>query len=296
MEMRTSLPNDSEGNDGSETEHEVIHADISINNVVKAFSFDCAVQLALLNFPNTERREGQFPALQLLFRCPDGGCSTSLLFRTSSVTKPGSKSEMSADASTQDLRLFLENQVTDRYAKYGWPACGPQRNRKGTVLKLANYSTVNVVATVRVKGRGFDIDRMSADSNGKALYHPHIFSAATSGGGGAVGEGADEGEGKEEERKKAGHWCQNTFQTGTLNTMAHKTERDAIEAAIRGIMARRPYLTKYVQQDPNMRHHERLTQYANQEKSAGSRPVVVQNGMTMTAQQFFASLQCITNR
>lgn len=285
LATRTSLAED----DGKEEEREVIHADISINNVVKAFSFNCSVQLPLLNFPNTERREGQFPALQLLFRCPDGGCSTSLLFRTSSVTKPGSKSEMSADASTQDLRLFLENRVTDGYHTLGWPDCGPQSYKRGRVLELSDYSTVNVVATVKVQDRGFDIGRMAGDSNGQSLYHPHIFSAATSGGEPGGGGAEPEGQGQ-------GHWCQNTFQTGTLNTMAHKTERDAIEAAIRGIKASLPYLTKNVQQDPNMRHHERLTQYANPTLSAGRRPVYVDDGVTITADQCVKSLLDLTYR
>lgn len=155
-----------------------IRAEVSVTNVVITFSLGRQINLKFCgSIPNTSARLGQFPALQVYFKMPDGRHSTVLVFRTATVTVPGSRSEVDALLCAQRVRLFFERRASDNYKCFGWPTCGRLTREQGTYFDFRNYRTVNVVTTIRTN-RGIDLDALAQDTDGHTIYQPDLFSAA----------------------------------------------------------------------------------------------------------------------
>jgi TATA-box binding protein (TBP) (component of TFIID and TFIIIB) len=139
---------------------------------------------------------------------------------------------------------------------------------------------VNVVASGDIN-EGINLDRMSADSCGSAIYHPHLFSAIKQ------GHTADPTPIANDKQ------CTNTFQTGKFNTMALKSEADAIRAAEQVILSLVKYVRPDVHPNPNTRYQDRLQRFTQPCVSIGTEAITLDNGDKITVDQFVHSISDI---
>jgi TATA-box binding protein (TBP) (component of TFIID and TFIIIB) len=226
---------------------EKIRAEVTVTNVVITVVLGGLVNLKLFgSIPNTDARLGQFPALQVHFK--DGRLSTVLIFRTSTMTVPGNRSQRAALLCAQSVRIFLERLATnnyrcEHYRTLGWPHRRLTRE-EGTFFEFRNYRIVNVVVTVRTS-RGINLDSLSKETAGHTIYQPDMFPAAKF----------------QPDDAHIYGCCINYFETGRFNVMGAHSLSHAISATRVALAHIYGHWRDDVHPNPNARYISRVRRY-----------------------------------
>lgn len=233
-----------------------MRAELTVTNVVITVVLGGLVNLKLFgSIPNTDARLGQFPALQVHFK--DGRHSTVLIFRTSTMTVPGNRSQCAALLCAQSVRIFLERLATDNYRSEHYRAMGWPRHRltreQGTFFEFRNYRIVNVVVTVRTS-RGINLDSLSRETDGYTIYQPDLFSAAK----------------YQPDNEHFYGCCINYFETGRFNVMGAHNLSHAIKVARIALARIYNHWRDDVHPNPNARYISRMRRYGDAESSQQS--------------------------